>query len=182
MRYLSVVRALLNSELEQIFANAPIAPNSMAHPHVLAAHAKATGKAPAETPAGGTVPGNRRIPTEEDDCPVCYEGMHEAAHDTLEWCIACGNALHQECFAQCKLIILVLARCVLNHWTGKRSAAMKGNPLTCVWCRADWTVQEPANVQATRGRMGYLNLAAATYGVSCEWSSHRIRVMMFNDC
>ena len=93
-------RALLTSELETIFAQAPLAPNSVAHPHVREAHARATGKAPTTSlpEDAGT---NKRIPGPDDDCPICYDGMHGVAEASLVFCEECGNALHKECFQQC---------------------------------------------------------------------------------
>ncbi|PPQ68076.1 hypothetical protein CVT24_002940 [Panaeolus cyanescens] len=138
-------KALITSELEEIFRNAPLAPNSIAHPHILAAHARATGKAVPETPTGGTGQTNKRIPSEDDDCPICYDGMHGVPESSLVFCEECGNALHKECFGQ---------------W--KRTAASTGKSLTCVWCRASWI--EPhlpgtAGGGASRDSEGYLNLA-----------------------
>ena len=94
-------RALLSSELETIFAQAPLAPNSIAHPHVREAHARATGKIPA-TSVSEDVSTNKRIPGPDDDCPICYDGMHGVAEASLEFCEECGNALHKECFQQCE--------------------------------------------------------------------------------
>ena len=99
-------RALLTSELQEIFANAPLAPNSIAHAHVREAHARATGKISADAPATPTPAadtGKKRIPGPEDDCPICYDGMHGVPEKNLVFCEECGNALHGECFAQCTL-------------------------------------------------------------------------------
>ena len=94
-------RALLTNELETIFAEAPLAPNSIAHAHVREAHARATGKAPATSMAEDAGNKNKRIPGPEDDCPICYDGMHGIAETSLVFCEECGNALHKECFQQC---------------------------------------------------------------------------------
>ncbi|KAF9053334.1 hypothetical protein BJ165DRAFT_1383751 [Panaeolus papilionaceus] len=138
-------KALLTSELEEVFRNAPLPPNSIAHPHILAAHARATGKTVPKTPTNSG-PSNKRIPTEDDDCPICYDGMHRAAESSLVFCEECGNALHKECFGQ---------------W--KRTAVTSGKSLTCVWCRASW-IEAPApgalgQGGATHDSYGYLNLA-----------------------
>ncbi|KAI0004228.1 hypothetical protein BJV74DRAFT_809981 [Russula compacta] len=126
-------KALLTSELQSIFANAPRAPNALAHDKVRDAYARATGQAPTSTPSGS----NRRIPTPEDSCPICYDGMHGISQDKLVFCEECGNALHTECFEQ---------------W--RRSAAK----LTCVWCRAKWPmgIKDGAGASSTSG--GYINL------------------------
>ncbi|KAF8177222.1 hypothetical protein BJ912DRAFT_1024225 [Pholiota molesta] len=139
-------KALLTTELEEIFARAPPAPNSMAHPHIREAYARATGKAPAAAPTPTPSNDRRRIPGPGDDCPVCYDGMNGVAEDSLVFCGDCGNAVHKECFGE---------------W--QRTAAKTGKNLTCVWCRARW-VLTPAvgggvGASASRGLDGYLNLA-----------------------
>lgn len=93
-------KALITSELEEIFANAPAAPNAVTNRRVQEAYARATGKAPA-TPAAESS-SKRRMPTEDDDCPICYESMHKVAEANLAFCEECGNALHSACFAQCE--------------------------------------------------------------------------------
>lgn len=137
----------MTTELEEIFSHAPLAPNSMAHPHVREAYARATGKA---TPAAVDPVGakKKRVPGPDDDCPICYDGMHGTAEALLVFCEDCGNALHKECFGQ---------------W--QRTAASNGKDLTCVWCRAPWvlpyagTAGAGAGVPgARRAEGGYLNL------------------------
>ena len=94
-------RALLTAELQTIFSQAPHAPNSVAHAKVREAYDRATGKV--TTPISSSADkGNRRIPGPDDDCPICYESMHGVDLKKLAWCHACGNALHEECFGQCK--------------------------------------------------------------------------------
>ena len=94
------LRALLTSELEELFRNAPSAPNATVNTRVCDAFAEATGRvSPSKDKEPDT---NKRMPAEEDDCPICYEGMHNAGVSTLVWCDTCGNALHKECFNQCK--------------------------------------------------------------------------------
>jgi len=145
-------RALLTSELEQIFTNAPPAPNSIAHAHIREAYARATGKIPTDAPAADAGKKNRRIPGPDDDCPICYDGMHGVAETTLIFCEECGNALHKECFQQ---------------W--QRTAKSSGKELTCVWCRAKWVLVGAGAgtpvAKRTMGGYGYLNLAGAS-GVS----------------
>ena len=97
---LTLGRALLTSELEEIFRNAPKAPNAMANSSVREAYARATGKAPA-TDQQKEASKERKMPSEGDDCPICYEAMHKESAAKLEWCKTCGNALHKECFNQC---------------------------------------------------------------------------------
>ncbi|KAJ6471811.1 hypothetical protein C8R47DRAFT_1147143 [Mycena vitilis] len=140
-------KALLTNELESIFANAPLAPNALAHPRIREAYARATGKAPApstpEAPAGP----KKRIPGEDDDCPICYDKMHGVAEATLTFCDECGNAVHAVCFAQ---------------W--KQTSAKQSNKLTCIYCRAVWPTAAPAaggsrGAGARTSSGGYLNMS-----------------------
>lgn len=94
-----ICRALLTGELQSIFANAPQAPNALAHDNVREAYTRAMGKAPEPTPSDS----RRRIPGPEDSCPICYESMYGVSQDKLVFCEECGNALHTECFGQCSL-------------------------------------------------------------------------------
>ncbi|KAH9982583.1 hypothetical protein BGW80DRAFT_34021 [Lactifluus volemus] len=129
-------KALLASELQAIFANAPQAPNAaLAHERVRNAYAHATGEAPI---SGSSAP-TRRIPGPEDSCPICYESMHDISQERLVFCEECGNALHSECFEQ---------------W--RRSAAQ----LTCVWCRAKWQRgdKNESGVSPSRMSGAYVNL------------------------
>ncbi|KAG6852372.1 hypothetical protein C0991_000279 [Blastosporella zonata] len=90
-------KGLLTSELETIFADAPDAPNLMANSRIREAHARATDKAFTTT---AQTPGKKRILGPDDDCPICYEGMHNADETSLNFCDECGNALHKQCFDQ----------------------------------------------------------------------------------
>lgn len=101
-----LLRALLTSELEELFRDAPLAPNATAHASIREAYARATGKA---SPAATTTNNNRRMPNKDDDCPICYEGMYGIKADMLSWCQTCGNSIHKECFQQCELIPIFLA-------------------------------------------------------------------------
>ncbi|KAI0362357.1 hypothetical protein OH77DRAFT_1515614 [Trametes cingulata] len=129
-------KALLTSELEDIFANAPRSPAAIAHERIRNAYAKATGKAVAP---GSEKGGKKRLPAEDDDCPICYENMHNVAEKLLTFCEECGNGLHKECFQQ---------------WA---KAAKAG--VTCVFCRAAWVVAPAAGGKPARSVEGYLNLA-----------------------
>ncbi|OCH92261.1 hypothetical protein OBBRIDRAFT_886411 [Obba rivulosa] len=135
-------KALLTSELEDIFANAPPAPNSILNTRVREAYARATGK-PVASSSATDVTQKKRIPGAEDDCPICYENLHGAKESELTFCQECGNAVHKECFQQ---------------WARKSAAN-----LTCVFCRAKWVVA-PAignggSSGAVRSSEGYVNLA-----------------------
>src|SRR6266545_1836038 len=76
-------RALLTSELEQIIREA---------------YARAMGKTVADS---GTLDKSKRMPSEEDDCPICYDAMHGVAEAGLVFCEECSNAVHKECFGEC---------------------------------------------------------------------------------
>lgn len=98
------------SELETIFASAPAAPNAVTNRRVQEAYARAMGKTTAAPPD------SRKIPEEEDDCPICYESMFQATEDKLVWCEECGNALHKECFAQCEFTFPSTFSLLLAEW------------------------------------------------------------------
>ncbi|KAG6810111.1 hypothetical protein H0H92_013253 [Tricholoma furcatifolium] len=142
-------RALLTSELETIFANAPLAPNSIANPRIREAHARATGKATAATSStDASTSEKRRIPGPDDDCPICYEAMHEVGEASLAFCEECGNAIHKQCFEQWKL-----------------SSMKSSGKLTCVYCRASWasaSASAASGAGAHISRDGYLNLASVS--------------------
>jgi hypothetical protein len=95
-------RALLTSELETIFDNAPLAPNALAHGRVQEAYLRATASGSSSQGSGSSgSQENRRVPEKDDDCPICYETMYNVALNKLTFCDQCGNALHNECFQQC---------------------------------------------------------------------------------
>ncbi|KAL1944646.1 hypothetical protein VTO73DRAFT_3076 [Trametes versicolor] len=137
-------KALLTSELEEIFAEAPQAPAAIAHERIRNAYALATGKA---IPSGSQKGGKKRLPEKEDDCPICYENMHGVAETLLSFCEECGNGLHKECFQQ---------------WANTAKGAA-----TCVFCRAKWVAPVAAGASKAAGRSaeGYINLASVA-GVS----------------
>lgn len=157
-------RALIASELEEVFANAPVAPNSLMNSRIKAAYAKATGKQietdGLETKAS-ELDGKKRIPQEGDDCPICYEDMHRIDTKKLVFCETCGNALHKECFQNCKFD-WSLVDCIRGtiSYLGARSKT----PVTCVYCRAEWRNACASEVAgSSQGRIGvdgYLNLGS----------------------
>ncbi|PNW78529.1 hypothetical protein CHLRE_09g393550v5 [Chlamydomonas reinhardtii] len=59
----------------------------------------------------------------EGDCPICCEEMHAGgpAKEAVTFCGLCGNNMHKECF-------------------GRWAASKRSNrqPVTCVYCRANW--------------------------------------------
>ncbi|KAH7930785.1 hypothetical protein BV22DRAFT_999663 [Leucogyrophana mollusca] len=145
-------KALLTSELETIFAQAPAAPNSVAQQRVRDAYARATGSKSAAAVSEDTTK-KRKMPEPDDDCPICYENMHGASAATLVWCETCGNGVHKECFGQ---------------W-----AKSAGRNLTCVFCRAAWVGPDAGGKGKGKGKggiatsEGYINLGSVA-GLSQE--------------
>ncbi|KAK0240934.1 hypothetical protein EDD85DRAFT_763132 [Armillaria nabsnona] len=140
-------KALLTTELQDVFAHAP---SAVTNERLRQAHLRATGKASASDSAKAS---NKRMPTEEDDCPICYDKMHTEPENRLTWCEVCGNALHGVCFAQ---------------W--RTTAQNSGKNVTCVWCRAEWVLPDAGKGEGKGkgkaiGEEGYVNLAAVA-GVS----------------
>ncbi|KAG5721385.1 Mitogen-activated protein kinase kinase kinase 1 [Termitomyces sp. T112] len=135
-------KALLTTELEKTFAEAPLAPNALANSRIREAHARAKGKA-ITTPDTDSS-SKKRIPGPDDDCPICYEGMHGVNENLLTFCEGCGNALHKQCFEQWRI-------------TSKNS----GKQLSCVFCRARWATLSagPFGAGGRTSREGYINLA-----------------------
>ncbi|KAJ6611934.1 hypothetical protein B0H10DRAFT_1808509 [Mycena sp. CBHHK59/15] len=141
-------KALLTSELVKIFEEAPLAPNALAHPRIREAYARATGKLTG--PSTPEASPKKRIPGEDDDCPICYDKMHGVAEGSLTFCQECGNAVHGECFSQ---------------W--RQTSAKTGSKLTCIYCRAEWpTAATPTSGSGARTTVGgYLNISGVA-GVS----------------
>ncbi|KAK0225282.1 hypothetical protein IW262DRAFT_1354538 [Armillaria fumosa] len=136
-------KALLTTELQDVFAHAP---NAVVNERLRQAHLQATGKASA---SGSNKANNKRVPTDEDDCPICYDKMHTEPENRLTWCEVCGNAVHGVCFAQ---------------W--QATARKSGKNVTCVWCRAEWVLPDAGKGKGKAiGEEGYVNLAAVA-GVS----------------
>ena len=104
-------RALLHTELESIFTDAPLAPNVLADDTVRNSYAGATGKLPTSTSSSK----KRRIPGPEDSCPICYESMHDEPEGSLTFCDECGNALHSECFEQCTFFVIPPLSVSVDH-------------------------------------------------------------------
>ena len=171
---LSYLRALLTSELEDIFAKAPRAPAAIAHERIRNAYAQATGKKVASSSQSGS---KKRLPGEEDDCPICYENMHREAESKLTFCEECGNGLHKICFQQCKYTLCTFGL-VANRSPYASGANTAKNGITCVFCRAKWP--EAAQAGASRGARsseGYLNLGGVA-GVSTVRDTSSCRSMI----
>ncbi|KAJ3774327.1 hypothetical protein FB446DRAFT_482676 [Lentinula raphanica] len=151
-------KALLTNELSEIFSTAPPPPqlrgSFIANQNVVGAWREATGRAPPTAKEESTPSVDpRRIPTSEDDCPICYDKMNENELDLtglkniLEWCDSCHNPVHKECWTQ---------------W--KTTKQKQDQPLTCVYCRSDWKAGNVGG-SAIRSDEGFLNLASVS-GVS----------------
>jgi hypothetical protein len=131
---------------------------------------------------------NKRIPGPDDDCPICYDGMHGVAEASLVFCEECGNALHKECFQQCESFNSPFFDQV-NHFifslSGQRTAASNGKDLTCVWCRARWIVARPSGgadgVKRSMGAYGYINLSNVA-GVSPVRDTSTCKRDYFSEC
>ncbi|KIY52139.1 hypothetical protein FISHEDRAFT_12462, partial [Fistulina hepatica ATCC 64428] len=142
-------KALLSSELEEIFTSAPVAPNAVTNARVQAAYSRAMGKdgklayPGSSSKSAPSALQNKRMPGVDDDCPICYESMHEEQEKNLVWCAECKNMLHAACFAQC--------HCTRQH-----------QDLSCVYCRAKWIVQTSTHATPVgTTKEGYINIAAA---------------------
>ncbi|KZT50867.1 hypothetical protein CALCODRAFT_535222 [Calocera cornea HHB12733] len=116
-------KALLSTELAEIFNNAPSAPSVLAAERVRAAYASASASS-TSTAAAPPAAASKRLPEEGDDCPICYESLPPGAEDGLVFCKSCGNGLHRGCFVQ---------------W------AKTPNGRSCVTCRAAWPHEGAVN-------------------------------------
>ncbi|KAK4053904.1 hypothetical protein OIO90_003741 [Microbotryomycetes sp. JL221] len=141
--------ALLQSELKQIFSEARPSPQAIVDQRVSTAYRVATGQELA--PAGGSSSlelVQKRLPGEEDACPICYENFEPGSEEGLVFCLSaggCGNGLHRECF---------------DNW--RRAATGK---VTCVMCRQPWQQPMSKDTGSKGGASfseGYLNLSHLT--------------------
>ncbi|EJT98751.1 hypothetical protein DACRYDRAFT_118538 [Dacryopinax primogenitus] len=134
-------KALLSTELAEIFNAAPSAPTVIAAERIRQAFIHASCPSTSAAPAAAA----KRLPQEGNDCPICYESMPPGEEEGLVFCPACGNGLHRGCFEQ---------------W-GKTP-----NGRTCVICRAEWRGERDtvpgADVLYDGRRIndeGYINIA-----------------------
>eukprot|EP01119_Soliformovum_irregulare_P019655 TRINITY_DN6274_c0_g1_i1.p1 TRINITY_DN6274_c0_g1~~TRINITY_DN6274_c0_g1_i1.p1 ORF type:complete len:493 (-),score=106.67 TRINITY_DN6274_c0_g1_i1:1-1326(-) len=131
-------KGLLPSEIKFIFENAPKDPTKtvMANSKVQKAYNSMTQAEETEE-----VDENLRKNVEGEDCAICYETMSKK--EKTVWCRTCGNNVHEACWKQ---------------W----ASAKKGQPITCVYCRADW---EPSGKKGGKSKggvsinEGYVNMA-----------------------
>ncbi|KAF8322452.1 hypothetical protein DL93DRAFT_2151694 [Clavulina sp. PMI_390] len=142
-------KALLTSELENIFSTARPNPSVLASESVMEAYSKATGspskgKAKAAGSSSSSAVAKHKKP--DDACAICYEEMEgemEELEKILVWCDTCSKAIHNECFGQ---------------WSN--TARKSGQQVTCVYCRSPWPEASTANTiaSASTSKGGYLNL------------------------
>lgn len=100
-------RALLESELQEIFSNAPQAPSAVLNEQLVKAYGRAVGNKNAE--ASSSSSDTRRKAVDGEDCSVCFEAMEgktEAHLSSITFCSTCGKGLHTHCFRMCKEILL----------------------------------------------------------------------------
>ncbi|GAA98028.1 uncharacterized protein L969DRAFT_46584 [Mixia osmundae IAM 14324] len=155
-------KALLPSELEAVFANAPPNPTDVVSRRAREAYKLATGQTePDDANDEAQDDANmhkRRLPSEGDSCPICYEEFSESEITDgtgLVFCAGteaqpgCGNGLHAACQKQ---------------WQ-KRGADKSGS---CVFCRAPFGSDAfPLGEDSTTYNEGYLNVSEAA-GLSTE--------------
>lgn len=136
--------ALLQSELAEIFGNAPAAPSDVqakaevvtAYKNLTAGESSSSSSEPTES-AEASAPVNDKVP--EGDCPVCFEDLPNG--EALDSCKTCKNFIHVDC---------------LKMWLGRSQ--------TCCYCRNDWhsfsEKEKPAPKKSQSNYEGYTNLAA----------------------
>ncbi|GAA5947933.1 hypothetical protein JCM3765_007035 [Sporobolomyces pararoseus] len=151
--------ALITDELRAIFANARPAPQTQQEERVKKMYRIATGEEEPEKDEQGqeidSVGVKKRIPKEDDSCPICYEDFEPGSEAGLVFCLSpqgCGNPLHLPCF---------------QNW------ARTATPVTCPLCREKWTESSSSPTAGgtaagpSYSSEGYLNLAASA-GISSK--------------
>ena len=111
---------------------------------------------PGAKPDSGEEEAGHRKPI-EGDCPICVLEF-EPEKEEIIWCrLGCGNNIHAECF---------------KRWATSRA----GQPVTCVYCRADWQSDDDAikklSTAGPTNEEGYVNVASelglsGRRGMSC---------------
>eukprot|EP01083_Nonionella_stella_P186688 684212_1 len=135
-------RALLESELTGVFANAPQRTGAMASQSVQKKYAVAMGRGGDE---GEEEKGQGRKPI-EGDCCICFDEVKKSDEKKLVYCKdGCGQNMHRDC---------------MMRWG--RSKKQKGHDVTCPYCREAWPVEGPKDSNSGGGvstNEGYLNFA-----------------------
>ena len=162
------LRGLLSKELEEIFREAPAAPNALANTQLREAYARATSRSTETLSEDSSKERAIRTFNEDDDCAICYDTLHGHAAQNLSICYQCSNAVHKECFQHCMFHFIVIFLSLVidnaNH-VGSRSA--RHRQVTCVYCRAIWTDDGKSNSssQNAKNNEGYINLSGVA-GIS----------------
>ncbi|EGG02125.1 uncharacterized protein MELLADRAFT_110449 [Melampsora larici-populina 98AG31] len=134
-------KALLSTEVENIFSTAPEAPVVPTSALVRSIYADVK----SQSKASGDLASRRKPIGEEDDCPICYDKLlSEPAQDLMFCDKVCGNSWHAEC-----------------HHKYAKHLNLQGKNMICVYCRSDlkMPVSRVAGTRITGD--GRINLAAA---------------------
>jgi hypothetical protein len=128
--------ALLQSELKQIFDNAPRpGTDVVAKTEVVSAYKKTVGEEEQVEEKVEIAVVNDRVP--EGECPICFESI--TTSEALDSCAGCRNYIHKDC---------------LKKWLAVKQ--------TCCYCRAPWrsfgASETATSGPSVRRDEGYLNL------------------------
>jgi len=136
-------RALLTSELEEIFDAAPEL-NMLTGVRASAAAQRAVNKATGKDTGSEEEAKSKQKPLEGNECCICLEDFDaKADKDKVVWCKAqCGNNLHKHCF--------------------QMFAQSKSGSVSCPFCRAPWEVKGGKAGKAGSSREGYMNFSATS--------------------
>lgn len=133
-------KALLQSELREIFSKSETDKNVLARKEVIQAYERCK-HGDNETDVVEEM--KEVITTEvEGDCPICFENMSQGK-EKVDQCLTCKNFLHSDC---------------LKKWLTQSK--------TCVYCRGNWTSNLKSskdsnqNAEFLSSEEGYLNLGA----------------------
>lgn len=98
----------MTSELEEIFSNAPAAPNGLTSERMQLINAAVTGNTTASSEE--EMAPRRRPLKRGDPCPICYEDLSSDLTNALVFCeTGCGEALHRECRLKVRLALGLFA-------------------------------------------------------------------------
>eukprot|EP01080_Neovahlkampfia_damariscottae_P012746 gene12746-6938_t len=136
-------KALLSSELVEIFKNAPPSlKQTSPDQHVISAYQTSQNEGFQDS-----VNYHPRRPIEKDvPCPICFEEMIEKK-ERISFCEVCGYNIHQDCW---------------NQWV--KTNKKKNIEASCIFCRVPMMKKEKGKI----GKEGYVNLAKFQPGMSEE--------------
>ncbi|KAG2386053.1 hypothetical protein C9374_003202 [Naegleria lovaniensis] len=136
-------KALLHSELESIFKDAPPIPTSVqASERVVKEYKHLTGEAEGESVQESTT--TKQKPLHDAHCPICYEAF--SGSEKTDFCKVCGNNIHEDC---------------IKMWKGFNPS------FPCPVCRAPQLGKASANKKVVENE-GYANLADFQSGMTRE--------------